>query len=52
MTITSIAPLKVAGLIEFQVLDTEPLILRTYCILETDERLAPLTHWNQDQQSI
>lgn len=32
MTITSMAPLKVAGLIEFQVLETEPLILRTYCI--------------------
>ena len=32
-TITSIAPLSVAGLIEFHVLDTDPLMLRTYCIL-------------------
>lgn len=32
-TITSIAPLKVAGLMEFHVLDTDPPILRTYCIL-------------------
>lgn len=29
---TSIAPLSVAGLIEFHVLDTDPPILRTYCI--------------------
>lgn len=33
MTITSIAPLNVAGLIEFHVLETEPPILRTYCIV-------------------
>jgi hypothetical protein len=33
MTITSIAPLRVAGLIEFHVFDTEPLRLLTYCIL-------------------
>lgn len=26
------APLSVAGLIEFQVLDTDPPILRTYCM--------------------
>lgn len=32
MTITSMAPLRVAGLIEFQVLETEPLMLLTYCI--------------------
>jgi hypothetical protein len=32
MTITSIAPLKVAGFMEFQVLETEPLMLLTYCI--------------------
>lgn len=31
-TITSMAPLSVAGLIEFHVLDTGPLKLRTYCI--------------------
>ena len=29
---TSIAPLSVAGLIEFHVLDTDPPILRTYCM--------------------
>ena len=29
---TSMAPLKVAGLMEFHVLDTEPEIDRTYCI--------------------
>lgn len=33
MTITSIAPLSVAGLIEFHVFETGPLKLRTYCIL-------------------
>ena len=33
---TSIAPLKVAGLIEFQVLDTEPDIDRTYCMSGVD----------------
>jgi hypothetical protein len=32
ITITSIAPLKVAGFMEFQVLETEPLMLLTYCI--------------------
>ena len=32
ITITSIAPLSVAGLIEFHVLDTDPPILLTYCI--------------------
>jgi hypothetical protein len=32
ITITSMAPLRVAGLIEFQVLETGPLRLRTYCI--------------------
>lgn len=32
ITMTSIAPLNVAGLMEFHVFDTEPLILRTYCI--------------------
>lgn len=26
------APLRVAGLMEFHVFETEPLILRTYCI--------------------
>jgi hypothetical protein len=26
------APLSVAGLMEFHVLETEPLMLRTYCI--------------------
>ena len=31
-TMTSIAPLSVAGLIEFQVFDTEPPRLLTYCI--------------------
>lgn len=31
-TTTSIAPLKVAGFIEFHVLETEPPKLRTYCI--------------------
>lgn len=31
-TITSIAPLSVAGLMEFHVLDTEPPMLRTYCM--------------------
>lgn len=36
-TMTSIAPLKVAGLIEFQVFETDPLILLTYCILAKDE---------------
>lgn len=29
---TSIAPLKVAGLMEFHVFETDPLMLRTYCI--------------------
>jgi hypothetical protein len=29
---TSIAPLRVAGLMEFHVLDTEPEMDRTYCI--------------------
>lgn len=33
ITITSMAPLNVAGLIEFHVLETEPLILRTYCMV-------------------
>ena len=33
MTMTSMAPLSVAGLIEFHVFETEPLRLRTYCIL-------------------
>lgn len=32
MTMTSIAPLSVAGLMLFHVLETEPLMLRTYCI--------------------
>lgn len=32
-TITSIAPLNVAGLMEFQVFETDPLMLLTYCIL-------------------
>lgn len=31
-TTTSIAPLRVAGFIEFHVFDTEPEIERTYCI--------------------
>ena len=31
-TITSMAPLSVAGLIEFHVLDTDPPRLRTYCM--------------------
>lgn len=31
-TITSIAPERVAGFIEFQVLETEPEMERTYCI--------------------
>jgi hypothetical protein len=31
-TTTSMAPLRVAGLMEFQVLDTEPEMERTYCI--------------------
>jgi hypothetical protein len=31
-TMTSMAPLRVAGLIEFHVLDTEPEMDRTYCI--------------------
>lgn len=31
-TMTSIAPLRVAGLIEFQVFETEPEMERTYCI--------------------
>ena len=35
-TITSIAPLKVAGFIEFHVLETAPDIERTYCILSCD----------------
>ena len=34
-TITSIAPLSVAGLMEFQVLETAPDMERTYCILAT-----------------
>jgi hypothetical protein len=38
-TTTSIAPLSVAGLMEFQVLDTDPLMdpemERTYCILDS-----------------
>jgi hypothetical protein len=29
---TSMAPLRVAGLIEFHVLDTDPEMDRTYCI--------------------
>lgn len=29
---TSIAPLRVAGLIEFHVFETDPPMLRTYCI--------------------
>lgn len=28
------APLRVAGLIEFHVFETDPLILLTYCIVE------------------
>ncbi len=35
---TSIAPLNVAGLMEFHVFDTDPLILRTYCISVVGER--------------
>lgn len=31
-TITSIAPLNVAGLMEFHVFETDPPILRTYCM--------------------
>lgn len=34
---TSIAPLRVAGLMEFQVFETEPLMLRTYCILQAQQ---------------
>ena len=36
-TMTSIAPLRVAGLIEFHVLETEPDKERTYCMAPTDE---------------
>ncbi len=32
MTMTSMAPLRVAGLMEFQVFDTDPLMLLTYCM--------------------
>lgn len=38
ITMTSIAPLSVAGLMEFHVFDTDPLILRTYCISGVGER--------------
>lgn len=37
-TMTSIAPLSVAGLMEFHVLDTEPPILLTYCISLDDSK--------------
>lgn len=38
-TTTSIAPLSVAGLIEFQVFETDPLKLRTYCMAQCLVRL-------------
>lgn len=38
MTITSMAPLKVAGLMEFHVFETEPLILLTYCMAQHSTR--------------
>ena len=39
---TSIAPLKVAGLMEFHVLETDPPRLRTYCISCSTEIVYPL----------
>jgi hypothetical protein len=41
-TMTSIAPLRVAGLIEFHVLDTEPDKDRTYCMAPTGGRTLKL----------
>jgi len=34
---TSMAPLSVAGLMEFHVFETDPLMLLTYCIASTVE---------------
>ena len=53
------APLRVAGLIEFHVLDTEPLILLTYCIppssaCEVEDSLqktAPGEHAERERQT-
>lgn len=36
-TITSMAPLRVAGLMEFHVFETDPLILLTYCIFDNED---------------
>jgi len=46
-TITSMAPLRVAGLMEFHVFETEPLILLTYCIVDI-ERLKLNIHSADD----
>lgn len=37
---TSIAPLRVAGFIEFHVLETEPDIDRTYCMVLLDAQAS------------
>ena len=44
-TMTSIAPLRVAGFMEFHVFVTELLTLRTYCMVFRGRRLAGGERW-------
>ena len=44
---TSIAPLSVAGLIEFQVFDTEPEIDRTYCMALPWKQQSPQLRYSR-----